>query len=178
MLLDASILTLRRPDTYNYKTVRDVFMNKDWDGTQWPSLGGSSATLYDNRDDLSGLTQPYQDDQLTTFLKTYCGVFFLERIPEAGDKVMHYSSSRIKTFVGLVNVLLASGFLFGAIYNLYFVEQEQVKLGLIAGYTTAFALTISVISTAKRSEISDLRCVCRLRCRPRCLYQRRSGRWC
>jgi len=55
--------------------------------------------------------------------------------------------------VGALNIFLAAGFLFGAIYNLHAVERDQVKLGLIAGYTTAFALCIALVTNARRSEI-------------------------
>ena len=55
--------------------------------------------------------------------------------------------------MNVITILLAASLLFGAIYNLYFVQREQVKLGLIAGYTLAFALSISLISNARRVEI-------------------------
>jgi len=55
--------------------------------------------------------------------------------------------------VNVITVFLATALLFGAIYNLYFVQREQVKLGLISGYTLAFALSISLISNARRAEI-------------------------
>ena len=55
--------------------------------------------------------------------------------------------------MGVLNVVLAAAFLFGAVYNLYYVDKDQIKLGLIAGYTIAFALTISLVTNAKRSEI-------------------------
>lgn len=55
--------------------------------------------------------------------------------------------------VNALTVILSAAFLFGAIYNLYNVSRDQVKLGLIAGYTLAFALSISLISNARRAEI-------------------------
>jgi hypothetical protein len=55
--------------------------------------------------------------------------------------------------VGATNILLAAGFLFGAIYNLHAVERGQTKLGLIAGYTTAFALCVVLVTNARRSEV-------------------------
>jgi hypothetical protein len=56
-------------------------------------------------------------------------------------------------FVGAINVLLAACILFGAIYNLYYVKSEQKRLGLIAGYTIGFALCLSLLTNARRSEI-------------------------
>ena len=43
--------------------------------------------------------------------------------------------------------------LFGAIYNLYCVTNEQRRLGLIAGYTVAFALCVGLLTNAKRTEV-------------------------
>lgn len=55
--------------------------------------------------------------------------------------------------VGFINALLAAVLLFGAIYNLYYVKDTRKRLGLIAGYTIAFALYLGVFTNAKRSEI-------------------------
>ena len=53
----------------------------------------------------------------------------------------------------MINILLAAAFLFGAIYTLFYVQRNQVKLGLIAGYTVAFAMAIGLVTNAKRAEI-------------------------
>jgi hypothetical protein len=51
------------------------------------------------------------------------------------------------------NILLAASFPFGAVYNLFYVQRNQIKLGLIAGYTVAFAMAIGLVMGAKRAEI-------------------------
>lgn len=43
--------------------------------------------------------------------------------------------------------------MFGAIYSLYYVRSEQKRLAMIAGFTTAFAMSVGLISNARRSEI-------------------------
>lgn len=53
----------------------------------------------------------------------------------------------------IVYVVLAAVLLFGAIYNLYFVRDDQKRLGLIAGYTVVFALCVGLLTNARRSEI-------------------------
>jgi hypothetical protein len=67
--------------------------------------------------------------------------------------IQYFSPQRIAIVVNAITILLSATFLFGAIYNLYYVRRDQVKLGLIAGYTVAFALSISLISNARRAEI-------------------------
>jgi hypothetical protein len=63
------------------------------------------------------------------------------------------SDHRIQLFVIVVNILLATVLLFGAIFNLYFVRESQKRLGLVAGYTIAFAVCVGLLTNARRPEI-------------------------
>lgn len=49
--------------------------------------------------------------------------------------------------------MIAGVLLFGAILNLYYVTDEQKRLGLIAGYTMAFAICVGLVTKARRSEV-------------------------
>ncbi|KIX03004.1 uncharacterized protein Z518_06554 [Rhinocladiella mackenziei CBS 650.93] len=151
VLLDADVLALRRPSKQTFRAFDQVFMNAN-EG-RFPTLGGSSSALYNDRHDISALARPLEEDRLTSFLRKHCLLLFLERYPDRDSRLVYVSTRRIAVVVGLINVLLAAAFLFGAIYNLYYVDQEKIKLRLIAGYTTAFALCISLVTNAKRSEI-------------------------
>ena len=152
-MLDSAILSIRRPSRQTAKAFRNYFMNVGSSGDEYPTLGGGSATLYDDRQDLVALGRLPEEDRLTRFLRKYCSLLFLEKKLSEGSHLVYISANRISIFVGLVNVILAAAFLFGAIYNLYYVDKDQIKLGLIAGYTTAFALCITLVTNAKRSEI-------------------------
>lgn len=145
------MLALRHPSTQTFRAFNQLFMNID-EG-RFPTLGGSSSSLYNNRHDICALARPLEEDRLTSFLRKHCLLLFLERYPDRDSRLAYISTRRIGVVVGIINVLLAAAFLFGAIYNLYYVDQEKIKLGLIAGYTTAFALCISLVTNAKRSEI-------------------------
>jgi hypothetical protein len=50
-------------------------------------------------------------------------------------------------------MILAATLLFGAIYTLYYVTDEKIKLGLIAVFTSAFAACVGVITNARRSDV-------------------------
>ena len=50
-------------------------------------------------------------------------------------------------------MILAAVLLFGAIYNLYRVRDDQKRLGLIAGYTLAFAICVGLVTNSRRSEV-------------------------
>lgn len=43
--------------------------------------------------------------------------------------------------------------LFGAMYNLYYVTDEEKRLALIAGYTVAFAVCVGLVTNERRSEV-------------------------
>lgn len=152
-MLDSAILSLRPPTKQAHTAFHNHFMNLDANGNGYPTLGGSSASTYDEREDLVALARPAEEDRLTKFLRTHCSLLFLKHRLSNGSSLAYMSGRRISIAVGFINVLLASAFLFGAIYNLYYVNQDQIKLGLIAGYTIAFALCISLVTNAKRSEI-------------------------
>ena len=144
-------MALRRPSKQAFKAFDQLFMNAD-EG-RFPTLGSSSSSLYHDRHDISALARPLEEDRLTGFLRKHCLLLFLQRYPDGDSRLVYVSTRRIALVVGFINVLLAAALLFGAIYNLYYVDEEKTKLGLIAGYTTAFALCINLVTNAKRSEI-------------------------
>jgi hypothetical protein len=50
-------------------------------------------------------------------------------------------------------MFIAAILLVGAVVNLYVVQNNNVRLGLIGGYTAAFALSLGVLTNAKRAEL-------------------------
>lgn len=151
-MLHNAVLSLPRPTPQAHTAFRNIYMNVGCD-QNYPTLGGTSEQLYDDRKDLAILAGQREEDRLTWFLRTYCSILFLKHRPRDGSPLGYISARRISPVVAAVNVLLAAAFLFGALYNLYYVDQDQVKLGLIAGYTIAFALCIALITSARRAEI-------------------------
>ena len=65
----------------------------------------------------------------------------------------YISERRLRIVVAVLNVILAAVLLFGAILNLYYVTDEQKRLGLIAGYTITFAICVGLVTKARRSEV-------------------------
>ncbi|KAL4799337.1 hypothetical protein BDV19DRAFT_385584 [Aspergillus venezuelensis] len=63
------------------------------------------------------------------------------------------SARRIKLVSTALNVMFAAALLFGAIFNLYYVENRTKRLGMLAGYTIAFALCITLLANARCAEI-------------------------
>ena len=55
--------------------------------------------------------------------------------------------------MAVINAVLVAAMVFGAIYNLYYVKDEQKRLGIVAGYTMAFAGCVGLVTKAKSSEV-------------------------
>ena len=70
-----------------------------------------------------------------------------------GGRLAYTSERRIHAVVAVLNVIVAAVLLFGAILNLYYVTDEQKRLGLIAGYTIAFAVCVGLVTKAKTHEV-------------------------
>jgi hypothetical protein len=75
------------------------------------------------------------------------------QVQKTDSPLTYFSEGRLRLAVTIVNLILAAVLLFGAIYNLYLVINNGKRLGLIAGYTVAFAACVGVATNAKRSEV-------------------------
>lgn len=64
-----------------------------------------------------------------------------------------FSERSIAVAVNLVTVGVAAVFLTGPILGLKFARDPTAKLVMISFFMTAFALSIGLITTAKRAEI-------------------------
>ena len=81
---------------------------------------------------------------------------FQEKVPDGGSDVPivgYASGRRIASFIAYLSTILAALLLFGAILVLYKVTSDDVKLGLIALFTTIFAASVGLLTNAKRSEV-------------------------
>jgi hypothetical protein len=159
---------MRQPTRQAHEAFRKYFWNQSDGHDTIPTLFGSSETLYDDRQDLVALCRPLEEDRLTAFFRKHVPLLFLvcrtlslcwirankHQEKRSRDSNVHYvSARRIDVAVGTINILLAAAFLYGAILNLYYIKSETTRLGLIAGYTTAFTLCVALLTNAKRAEI-------------------------
>jgi lysylphosphatidylglycerol synthetase-like protein (DUF2156 family) len=119
---------------------------------EYPSLGGRSASIYDDREDLVALRRPAEEDRLTIVLRKHLPFLFKsEKYP--GGRIARCSEERLRKVVAFISMIMAAGLLYGAILNFYMVTSDKAKLVLIAAYTIAFALCVGLLTNARRSEI-------------------------
>ncbi|PQE28778.1 chorismate mutase protein [Rutstroemia sp. NJR-2017a WRK4] len=153
IVLDSTLLSIEKPSSRTLTAFRNVFHNVHVSGIDgaYPTLGGHSSQIYDDADDLMVLKSQLEEDRLTRFLRYYFAILFT--VKRTDSPLVYFSEGRLRLVVALINLILAAVLLFGAIYNLYWVSSDGKKLGLIAGYTVAFAACIGFATNAKRSEV-------------------------
>ena len=81
IILETTLLSLKRPSPRTLEAYRHVFNNVSAGKSSFPTLGGSSCGILDDRNDLMALRMPQEDDRLTRLLRHYCPVFFTVRPP-------------------------------------------------------------------------------------------------
>lgn len=64
-----------------------------------------------------------------------------------------FNESRITAAVTAINIIVAVLELICPIPSLYFVTNDAVRLGLVAGFTALFALSVGFMTNARRAEI-------------------------
>lgn len=106
------------------------------------------------RDDLLSLSSRNFEDILTRWLRRRPELQRLWRRQRSlSAQVVSLSDHRINIAVVIVNVFVVAGLLFGAIFNLYFIENEKKRLGILTAYTLAFSGAIALLTEARRVEI-------------------------
>jgi hypothetical protein len=67
--------------------------------------------------------------------------------------ITKYKDSTLDRISVFVTLFLALGFLMGAICALYFNKNILQRIGIMAGFTTAFGVALMLFTTASRIEI-------------------------
>jgi hypothetical protein len=91
-------LSIEKPSSRSLSAFQNVFNNLHGvkPGEPFPTLGGHSATLYDNEEDLLVLSSPEEEDRLTSFLRYYFGILFTVSQPTSEEENILLSNSGSK----------------------------------------------------------------------------------
>jgi hypothetical protein len=71
VLLKSTLLSTRQPSKRTFEAFYNVFHNVDATGVSFPTLGGPSTRVLDDRDDLAALHRPTEEDRLTTIVRQH-----------------------------------------------------------------------------------------------------------
>ncbi|CAG5150508.1 uncharacterized protein ALTATR162_LOCUS2684 [Alternaria atra] len=153
LLFESTLATLPRPSKGVLRAFQTEFYNQtEGKGEPFPTLGGYSAGLYDDIDDLVALRVHDDQDRLTTFAQEHLAFFFPDRKrPHHG--IAYASDRAISSFIAWFSTILAALLLIGAIVVLYKVTSPDWRLGLIATFTTLFAGSVGLLTNARRAEL-------------------------
>ena len=146
LLLENEVTKLRRP---NNKTVEAY---KYWFNNPVPVLGGQAKDFLNHADDLAGLGDPPEPDYLSVILRRHWPVQ-KELSRDGRLRIGRFSEESISVAVAVINTVIAALLLVGPIIGLYFVKKDSVKLSMLAAFTAAFAVSVGLVTNAKRAEI-------------------------
>lgn len=165
LLLQNQIAGLKQPNSRVFEAVRHFFERPHH------ILGGKAKNLFhdDSSNDMVALKPSQETDLLSNFLRehwrdevtssppsasyTFTDMKQKEETRDGANHFRRFKEASITKTVNFVTILLAAIFLIGTIVGFYYVERPGVKLGMIAGFTVAFAGCIGLITNARRVEI-------------------------
>ncbi|OQV07876.1 hypothetical protein CLAIMM_12235 [Cladophialophora immunda] len=167
LVLGYKLRAIERPPRRTLEAIRKCFNNAASTLTPGiPALDGRNTTIFDDANDLVSLRVVTDDDRLTRFLQNTFPVLFAKNIRKfdieqqkqgqgsnIDDPLSYYSERRLHICVAMIYIVLAALLLFGAMFNLYYVESNTKRLVFIVGYTAVFALCVGFLTNARRAEI-------------------------
>ncbi|KAH8656040.1 hypothetical protein BGZ60DRAFT_532364 [Tricladium varicosporioides] len=149
LILEQAVANMPRPHPQTVALV-DTW-TKRWLNSGKSILADASGKRLDDRKDLVALRAPPDHDYLVRFARRYLRIFFVHE--GFHDGVGFFSDAEIVRAVNIFSMLIAAGLLIGAIVNLYLVHNPNIRLGLIGGYTAAFAFSVGALTSARRTEV-------------------------
>ncbi|KAF2472379.1 uncharacterized protein BDR25DRAFT_333263 [Lindgomyces ingoldianus] len=149
ILLQSQVMQLENPLSRTWEVFRKWYSKsrpliEDFNGMQAMKLA-----------DFVALRPALERDRLSQFLHKYGGyaTFLCKGNGNSASSVHYFSEQHISQIVTFIGVLTSAILLIGAIVSLYVVGRPGVRLGMIAGFTILFALSVALFTNARRAEI-------------------------
>ncbi|KAJ2988197.1 hypothetical protein NUW58_g4105 [Xylaria curta] len=146
LLLQSQVAQLHRPNKRVLDTLRHWFKKPE------PMLGGEAKKYLDDENDLVALKTSIEHDYLSQFLRRHWTIN-TESTRDGRAKIGRFNERAISITMSAITIAVAAFLLIGSITGFYFVESDVVKLVLIATFTSLFALSLVLITNARRAEI-------------------------
>ncbi|KAJ8123427.1 hypothetical protein ONZ43_g621 [Nemania bipapillata] len=146
LLLQSQVAQLHRPNKRVLETLRHWFKKPE------PMLGGEAKKYLDDENDLVALKTSIELDYLSQFLRRHWTVD-TESTRDGRAKIGRFNERSVSLATNIITIVVAAFLLIGSITGFYFVHSDVVKLALIAAFTSVFALSLVLITNARRAEI-------------------------
>ena len=166
LLRQAQIADFRKPSYRVLKTFRDYLDGKAFensgpsvplqsengDSVPMRLISGRGKEFLDDKADLVALRKANEEDLLSKLLQDHW-VFKNRATSDPLDRTAIYKNHYVVRTVAGVSMTLAAILLIVAIISLYSVTNPKAKLGLVAVYTLLFALSVALLTNARRAEV-------------------------
>ncbi|RSM03282.1 hypothetical protein CDV31_010558 [Fusarium ambrosium] len=156
LLRQNQIATLEGPRKRALEVVRaqsyEYVHNHFSDRRRRPILAGLAEKRLDecNHRDLVAVRRPADTDLLSRFLQD-CWIF--KKTTKITDETEYIEENHVVWVASAISTVFTAILLVGAIVLLHFLNKESVQLGVIAMFTALFAISVRVLTSARRAEI-------------------------
>lgn len=117
-----------------------------------PIVGGKAEHLLEDENDLVALKTPPDQDLLSKTLRDHWRPLG-KRQQGSADGDEYYLERHVARLVAVISSVVAAVLLIGAVVALHFIQKAGARLGMIACFTILFALSLGLLTNAKRAEI-------------------------
>ena len=165
-MLQNEVAKLRRPSNRTLDAYKHWFQVPDPafpdHQDRRPALGGLSKNFLKDKNDLVGLGNASAEaDYLSLLLRRHWPVIVdkeeqdLSRGGNSDYRIGRFNEKSIIAAVAVISTIIAAILLIGPIVGLYFIHEKnnEAKLGMIASFTVVFAVSVGLITNARRAEI-------------------------
>ncbi|ORY70317.1 uncharacterized protein BCR38DRAFT_362064 [Pseudomassariella vexata] len=146
ILLQSQIAQLKHPEKRVLSAVKHFFEKPH------PILGGKAKKFLNDRQDLVSLKTPVEADYLSSFLRRHW-VSEKEVSRDGRSHFRRFHEKSISITVNIVTIIVALIFLIGPMTGLNFASNPVTRLVLIAVFTAMFAVSLGLITNARRAEV-------------------------
>ncbi|RFU33049.1 hypothetical protein B7463_g3287, partial [Scytalidium lignicola] len=152
LVLQEAVLKMGKPQSKTIEALK-LWLDRRSGGPdrhRAPSFSGLSASQLDDENELIALHPEFEKDWLTRLVE----LPYLRLICLVGKGIHALLSMRkINRAVATLSMLLAAVLLIVSIITLYLVTNNNVRLGLVCGFTILFAGSVRLLTNARRAEL-------------------------
>ncbi|OAG07077.1 uncharacterized protein CC84DRAFT_1216081 [Paraphaeosphaeria sporulosa] len=163
ILRQSQITNLKGPSGRVLETFRDYVDGRAFkhDASSAPTedsiapmrlISGRAKHFLEDKFDLVALRRGEEEDQLSRLLQHHW-MFQERKTDDPFDRTTIYKHHHVVRTVAAISMTLAAILLIVAIISLYSVSNPKAKLGLVAMYTFLFAVSVALLTNARRAEV-------------------------
>ncbi|KAI6565003.1 hypothetical protein MCOR03_002150 [Pyricularia oryzae] len=117
------------------------------------NLKGLSSRFLDDKQDLVALKKTENHDSLSELLRWLWPASASVTSANDAGNIARFREKSLARWANIISTLVAVALLVGSIVGLYFVADLKIKFIMIAVFAAFFALSLGVITNARRPEV-------------------------